>query len=181
MWGYPLWLFLGLWLLLTWPRAIDRNRLAGAVAFWTLACVGYAGAFIANYAILPHYDDRERAVMFSGERLSAEILARFRAATGTSPAYVIGTMWTAGNISHYAAERPRVLIDGDPRRAPWIDMADLRAKGAVVVWSYPDATRLPDELRPVAANAQLQPPFALPFHRSDRTIAIGWAILPPEK
>ena len=42
---------------------------------------------------------------------------RFRAATGRPLVYVIGTMWEGGNVAHYAPEQPRVLIDGDWRRA----------------------------------------------------------------
>ncbi len=50
-------------------------------------------------------------------------------------------MWDGGNVGHYAPERPRVLIDGNPRRAPWIDLGDLRSKGAVVVWTDGDPRR----------------------------------------
>ena len=37
--------------------------------------------------------------------------------------------------------QPRVLIDGLPRRAPWIDLADLRARGAALVWTEGDQAR----------------------------------------
>ena len=39
-------------------------------------------------------------------------------------------MWDGGNVAHYAPSHPRVLIDGKPARAPWIDLNDLRARGA---------------------------------------------------
>jgi hypothetical protein len=90
-------------------------------------------------------------------------------------------MWTGGNVGHYAPERPRVLIDGDPRRASWINLADLRAKGAVVVWTDADVAAVPAALRQVAPNAAVQPSFALPFHGGGRNIEIGWAIVRPEK
>jgi len=76
-------------------------------------------------------------------------------------------------------EQPRVLIDGDPRRAPWIDLGDLRSKGAVVVWTAGDSTVMPLGLRGVAADAQVQPPFALPYRRGDGVVTVGWAILRP--
>ena len=88
-------------------------------------------------------------------------------------------MWDGGNVSHYSAERPRVLIDGNPRRAPWIDLADLRSKGAVVVWTFGDPHKLPTAFRAVAEDAEIQPPFTLPFHRGGHTLTVGWAVLRP--
>jgi len=88
-------------------------------------------------------------------------------------------MWAGGNVGHYAPERPRVLIDGDPNRAPWIDLADLRRRGAVVVWTESDPRVMPDMLKSAGAGAEIQPPFSLPFHRGEREIQVGWAILRP--
>src|SRR6185312_10862094 len=72
-----------------------------------------------------------------------------RSATGRPVSYVIGSMWDGGNVAHYAPDHPRVLIDGSPGRAPWIDLADLRTKGAVVVWTAGDLTVVPPALRSV--------------------------------
>src|SRR5262249_1727189 len=99
-----------------------------------------------------------------------------RAATGAPLVYVIGTMWDGGNVAHYAREQPRVLIDGDRRRAPWIDVGDLRSKGAVVVWTGSDPTVMPVGLRRIAGDAQIQPPFT----RGDHVLAVGWATLRPQ-
>ncbi len=115
MWGYPLWLFLGLWLVLTARRVLDDMRLARVLLTWAIVFAGLALAFIANYAVLPHYDHRYRAVFFPGGDLGREISQRYRAATGKPIAYVIGSMWDGGNVAHYAPEHPRVLIDGKPR------------------------------------------------------------------
>jgi 4-amino-4-deoxy-L-arabinose transferase-like glycosyltransferase len=179
MWGYPLWLFLGLWLVLAARRALDGRVLAQMLGLWLLVFAAAAVAFIVNYAVLPRYDHRYRAVLYPGAQLAAEMSARFRAATGRPLAYVIGSMWSAGNVGHYAPGRPRVLIDGDPRRAPWIDLADLRRRGAVVVWTDSDPERMPQALRAVAAAAELQPPLTLPFRAGGGSIAVGWAILRP--
>ena len=99
--------------------------------------------------------------------------------TGQPLAYVIGRMWDGGNISHYAPEHPRVLIDGSPARAPWIDLGDLRARGAAVVWTDGDPGRLPAAYRAIAEDAELQPPFTLPFRLGTQTLTVGWALLRP--
>jgi hypothetical protein len=181
MWGYPLWLFIGLWLVMASSAVIDRVRLARIAGLWAIVFIGLAGAFVVNYAVLPAIDHRYRAAFFPGDRLAGEIAQRFRAATGTPLRYVIASMWVGGNIAHYAAERPRVLIDGNPRRAPWIDLADLKAHGAAVVWVVGERTSVPAEYRVVAPDAQVGPPFTLPARNGVGTIEVGWAILPPAK
>jgi Dolichyl-phosphate-mannose-protein mannosyltransferase len=190
MWGYPLWLFLGLWIVLYARTAIEPARLGRIAAAWAGVFVLFAVVFAASYSILPAIDHRYRAVFYPGDRLADELARRFRAATGRPLTYVIGTMWDGGNVAHYAPEQPRVLIDGDWRRAPWIDLGDLRSKGAVVVWTGSadpsrkedgiDPTVMPVGLRAIAGDAQIQPPFTLPFRRGDRVLTVGWAILRPQ-
>jgi hypothetical protein len=179
MWGYPLWLFLGLWIVMTIGAAIDRHRLARVIAVWAVVFVGLTAAFIADYTILPKIDHRYRAAFFPGARLAQEIDNRFRAATGAPLTYVVGSMWVGGNVAHYSADRPRVLIDGSPARAPWIDLADLKTRGAAVVWVVGDRTSVPPEYRAVAPDAQVGTPFTLPARNGIGEVEVGWAILPP--
>jgi hypothetical protein len=188
MWGYPLWLFLGLWMVLRAPTAIDAARFLRIAAAWSAVFAIFAFVFIANYSFLPLIDQRYRAPFFPGDQLARELARGFRAATGQPLAYVIATMWEGGNVGHYAREQPRVLIDGDPRRAPWIDVGDLRSKGAVVVWTCSENTKnkcnvdtsvIPLPFRGIAGDAQVQPPFALPFRHGDMVLIVGWAILRP--
>ncbi|MEX2036031.1 MAG: glycosyltransferase family 39 protein, partial [Xanthobacteraceae bacterium] len=135
MWGYPLWLFLGLWIVLR-ARSLGRVTLMRIVFLWGVVFVSFAAAFAYHYALAPRFfKERYIATLFPGDRLGQELSRRYRAMTGKPLAYVIGQMWDGGNVSHYAPERPRVLIDGRLRRAPWIDLGDLRARGAVVVWT----------------------------------------------
>ncbi len=180
MWGYPLWLFLGLWIVLEFRRASEPGRFAQVIVIWTAVFASFAVAFIVNYALLPHFDQRYRASLFPGDRLAAEISRRFRASTGRPLVYVISDIWTGGNIAHYAPERPRVLVDGDPHRAPWIDLADLKARGAAVVWTGGDPRTIPPGLQRTAPNAQVQPPFKIGFRSIARELEVGWAILPPQ-
>jgi len=180
MWGYPLFLFVGLWLVMAARRAITGVRLARIALGWVIVWFVYVAVFVVNYDVLPRYDHRYRAVHFPGSALADELSKRFRAATGQPLAYVIGPMWDAGNVGHYAPERPRVLIDGNPERAPWIDLADLYSKGAVVLWTDSDPRVLPPRYRNIAAEAQVQEPFRLPPRRGDNDVSVGWAILRPQ-
>ena len=48
-----------------------------------------------------------------------------------------------------------------------------------MVWTEGDLTALPVELRTIAADAAVQPPFLLPFRRGNQMLNVGWAILLP--
>jgi hypothetical protein len=179
MWGYPFWLFLGLWLVIEAGPALDALRLRRIALTWVAVTALYAIAFIAQYAVLPFVDHRYRASVFPGDRLGTEITTRYRAATGAPLAYVIGSMWLGGNISRYSAERPRTLIDARPERAPWIDLADLRRRGAVVIWSDGDRTKVPPNYASFAPDAEVQPPLTLPMRWGNGEMTFGWAIVRP--
>jgi hypothetical protein len=179
MWGYPLWLFLGLWLVMTAHQMITLQRLSRIWIIWAVVFSCLAAAFIVVYDIMPRFDAHYRAVFFPGGDLGREIARRFRAATGKAPKYVIGTMWDGGNVSHYAPSHPRVLVDGEPKRAPWIDIADVRREGAVVVWTNSDPKKMPVGFRKIAADAAIQPSFVLHHRLGSIRTTVGWAILFP--
>jgi 4-amino-4-deoxy-L-arabinose transferase-like glycosyltransferase len=180
MWGYPLWLFIGLWIVMAAQCALDAARMTRITAAWAAIFAIFVIVFVANYAVLPFIDHRYRAVLFPGDALGKTLTDRFHTATGTPLRYVIGSMWDGGNLAHYSADQPQVLIDGAPRRAPWIDLGDLRRKGAVVVWTQGDLTQLPASLANVAPQAEVGAPFDLPMRRGPGTVHVGWAIAKPQ-
>jgi hypothetical protein len=89
-------------------------------------------------------------------------------------------MWDGGNLAHYSPDQPQVLVDGLPHRAPWIDLNDLRSKGAVVVWTGGDTETLPAQFAGIAPNAEVGAPFDLPMRRNDGAVHVGWAIMKPQ-
>jgi hypothetical protein len=140
--------------------------------------VCYVASFAIQYAVLPYFNHRYRAVLFPGEQLAQEISSRYRAQTGAPLRYVVGTMWLGGNIGHYSADHPRTLIDGNPRRTPWIDLDDFAGSGAVAVWIDGDPRVMPAVYAGVARDATVQPPFTLQNRRGNGAVTIGWAIIP---
>jgi 4-amino-4-deoxy-L-arabinose transferase-like glycosyltransferase len=181
MWGYPLWLFVGLWIVMAVRAPLDAARVRHILAHWSAVFAIFAAVFIANYTVLPMLDHRYRAVFFPGDALGATLTQRFHAATGQPLRYVIGTMWDGGNLAHYSPDQPRVLIDGLPQRAPWIDLDDLRKRGAIVVWTEHEPSQLPAQFAAIAPNAELGAPFDLPMRRGSGAVHVGWAILRPTR
>ena len=157
MWGYPLWLFVGLWIVMIARTTFDADRIARVGAAWAAIFVIFIAVFVVNYAVLPFIDHRYRAVLFPGDALGASLTQRFHDATGQKLRYVIGTMWDGGNLAHYSPDQPQVLIDGLPRRAPWIDLNDLRAKGGIVVWVNGNAKQMPPQFATIAPAAGRSP------------------------
>jgi 4-amino-4-deoxy-L-arabinose transferase-like glycosyltransferase len=182
LWGYPLWLFFGLWIVMASRTAVEVLRVKYTAAAWAGMAGMYVIGFVGNYAVMPHYSKYYYATLFPGTALAQRIADGFRDKTGRPLDYLISTMWLGGNVSHYASGiRPRVLIDGKPERAPWIDLADLRRKGAAVVWVDEDQSVIPERYGSIAANAEVQPSFTLPFPGKRDPLKVGWAILKPEK
>ena len=90
-------------------------------------------------------------------------------------------MWDGGNVAHYSDQRPqpRVLIDGEPGRAPWIDLDDMRKRGAVIVWTESDPHVLPQNFAAIAPGAE-SARHSTAAHRGNGTVHVGWAILRPQ-
>jgi 4-amino-4-deoxy-L-arabinose transferase-like glycosyltransferase len=180
MWGYPLWLFVGLWIVMVSRAVLDAERMTRIVGAWAAVFALFIVIFVANYSLLPFFDHRYRAVLFPGDKLGAALTQRFRAATGAPLGYVIGSMWDGGNLAHYSPDQPQVLIDGAPDRAPWIDLDDVRKNGAVVVWTQGDTAQLPPQFASAAPDAEVGAPFELPMRRGFGAIHVGWAIVKPQ-
>lgn len=179
LWGYPLWLFSGLWIVMQ-VRRPDAVTLSRIVLNWALVFVVYAGAFAVHFAVRPRLQDRYTAELYDGGRLAEEMSRRFREMTGQPLTYVIGSMWNGGNIAHYAPTHPRVLIDGNPKRAPWIDLEDLRRHGAIVVWTLQESPAyMPSFFQPIADDAEVQRPIKLPMRIGKGQVTFGWALLRP--
>lgn len=179
LWGYPLWLYLGLWLAMTYKDAVSPRSLAWMTGCWTVVLMASAviiAIFVSGGFGLSYVG---RSYEFPGPRLAAEIEHRYRAAAGHVPPYVIGPLIEAGNISRYLPNRPRVVLDADFSRAPWIDQADLRAKGALLIWNPSDDGRMPAHLAKIADGAPQQPPIAITVANGRFTFYFAWAILPP--
>ena len=180
MWGYPLWLFLGVWIVMTVRPLLDRDRIARVGAAWAAVFALFALVFLINYTVLPDINHRYYAEFYPGDKLGQILTQRFHAATGKPLRYVIGSMWDGGNLAHYSPDQPHVLIDGEPARAPWVDMANLHKDGAVVVWTQSDPKVIPPQFASVAPGAEVGAPFDLPMRRGSGAVHVGWAILKPQ-
>jgi hypothetical protein len=196
MWGYPLWSFLPLAVLMYWPPSLEPAQLrrftAAALAVLIAFPIGFAVAELGEPAIR----DRHKATQFAGRQLAETITRQWREKTGTPLTYVGGArvivgsrgealgagQFTANNVAVYSPDRPHVIVNGELRLSPWVDPADLERRGAVLLWQPPDdKTPMPQNIRRAFPRAELQPPLYLPrrtLFRSSRDL-VHYAIVPP--
>lgn len=181
LWGYPLWLYFGLWLVMMYRDGLSPVSLTWMTGFWAAVLVVSALLIMIFKSGLLGLSYVRRSHEFPGPELAAEISRQYRAATGREPAYVIGPQIEAGNISRYTPSRPRVVLDADFSKAPWIDRADLNAKGAILIWNPSDDGKMPDHLARIAKGAPQQPPIVIPVAKGRFKFHFAWAIVPPSK
>ncbi|MFL4981550.1 MAG: hypothetical protein ACJ8FV_24020, partial [Xanthobacteraceae bacterium] len=146
-------------------------------------------AYAAVELLEPLVRDRPKATQFPGRLVAETITRQWREKTGAPLRYVGGAEVGAGpgefaanNIAVYSPDRPHVIVHGNPHLSPWIDMADVERRGAVLAWEAPPgANSLPENIRGTFPRAELQPPLILPR----RTLfpvspaVIHYAVVPP--
>lgn len=182
-WGSPMLFFVPLWALVAWRPTVTAARLRRFLAFAGFLLALSLAAFAGSVLLKGYVDDEPHRAAWPAPALAAAVADGFRAATGQELRYVAGPLWEAGNAAFYNPARPEVLIDADPQKSPWIDMDDLRRRGAVVVdrgdlW---DGKPRPDFLLPFP-TAEIQPTLHLPWNSpaDDPPLPIAWAIVPPQ-
>jgi hypothetical protein len=191
MWGYPLWSF-GPLAIVMWLKPIsDERRLHRfAYAFMT-TFIAFPLVYAAIELLEPLVNDRHKAAYFPGRALAETITRQWRERTGTALVYVGGAEVGTGpgeiavnNVAVYSPDHPHVIVHGDPHLSPWIDVADLDRRGAVFVWEQESIDPfVPAHLQETFPRLQMQPPIALA--RQNRYARapeiIGYAVVPPRQ
>jgi hypothetical protein len=185
MWGYPLWSFAPLAALLwlgpaTHPRQLRRFATGFLVVFIAMPLV-----YLIVEGLEPLVRDRPKATQFPGRQLAATVTQRWRERFNSPLPYVGGGEFAANNIAVYSPDRPRVVVHADPAKSPWIDRADLRRRGAVVVWEdgQIEAAALA-QLRSDYPGLEVQEPIVLPRQTfvargKLHSVRVHVAIVPP--
>jgi 4-amino-4-deoxy-L-arabinose transferase-like glycosyltransferase len=183
MWGYPFWLFFGL-TAIAWLRpALDLAGLRRFAAGLAVAFVATTTIYAGSELFEALWNHRMKATNFPGRPLAAEVTRQWRGVSDRPLAFVVGEMFVASNVSVYASDHPRVFLDADRRKSPWIDPDTLRRDGAVIVWSATiEGEAMPAALRQAFPQAEQRPAIELPWQTLARVppIRIGFAIVRPQ-
>ena len=190
MWGYPLWCFAPLAVVMWLAPPADPRRLRKFAQTFLLIFVGFPAIYAASELLEAFWRDRPKASQFPGKLLAETITRAWRERTGMPLEYVggaeVGTgpgEFAANNVAVYSRDRPHVVVHGELRLSPWIDPADLARRGVVLVWEQaPGEVTLPANLAANFPRAEVQPLLALPRQtpRPVRPATIGYALVPPQ-
>jgi hypothetical protein len=182
MWGYPLWSFAPLALLL-WLKPSDeplprRRFAAGAIAALVAFPLIYAAVEIGE----PFLRDRPKATQFPGQAMADAITRAWREKYGTPIVYAGGTEFVVNTLAVYSPDRPHVLPHGKPKLAPWVDTRDLARRGAVLVWEEDNPRVRLDEWRASFGQVEVQPVLVLARQawHPVRPVRIRYAFVPPQ-
>jgi 4-amino-4-deoxy-L-arabinose transferase-like glycosyltransferase len=182
MWGYPLWSFAPIAVLIWFapaPEPAQLRRFAqGAIAVF----VAFPLAYAAIELFEPFVRDRPKATQFPGVALAQEITRQWHARYNTPLAYVGGTEFVSNNVAVYSQDRPHVVVHGDPGISPWIDMSALRQHGAVLVWEGDNPAPGLDAWRATFGSLDVQPTLVLPRQTLHpvQPARINYAFVPPQ-
>jgi 4-amino-4-deoxy-L-arabinose transferase-like glycosyltransferase len=179
-WASPFWCFVGLLLVALWRPRIDAAALRRLAIAWGALTVVLMGVQTATQ--LFHVGGGERwATQFPGDRFAAIVTETWRRETGDRLAYVVGDFWLSGNVIFFSPDSPRLFHNANLRYSPWIDVADVRRRGAVLVWPTSRDREMPASMREMFPAAEDRPPLLIRAStlRGEREWRIGWALLRP--
>lgn len=106
----------------------------------------------------------------------------FESRTGRPLAVVSGEVGPASIIAVGAPSRPSVYFAEDPQRSPSVTPADIRRKGAVVVWLTADTNPAPPpEIRAYFPDLIAEVPQVFERRVQGRMppLRVGWAVIRP--
>ena len=179
-WASPFWCFIGLLLVALWRPRIDAAALRRLAIAWVALTVVLMGVQTATQ--LFHVGGGERwATQFPGDRFAAVVTETWRRETSDRLAYVVGDFWLAGNLIFFSPDSPRLFHNASLRYSPWIEVSDVRRRGAVLVWPAARGVEMPAPLREVFPTAEARAPLVIRAAtlRGEREWRIGWALLRP--
>jgi 4-amino-4-deoxy-L-arabinose transferase-like glycosyltransferase len=178
MWGYPMWCFIGLFLMAEVVGPVTAEGMRRFWIAWAAVLVTVPLVFAVQQTIGGRLLRKPLRSAFPGPELARVVEQRWHSVVDTRLPIVAGDVWIAGSIAFYGADRPSVFIDADPAKSPWITAAAIARDGAVLIWPAPEGE--PAWLGGFPA-AERQRPIDLPYvpplgHPPAR---FAWAIVRP--
>ncbi len=107
----------------------------------------------------------------------------FHRRTGAPLRMVAGDAEIAGLVAMASSDRPSLFLSERPELTPWASDADIREKGAILVWHVTDNTGAPPaaiKARFPALVAEVPRSFERPVQGRLPLYRVGWAMIRPQ-
>ena len=124
-------------LMVLWYRPLSEPRTFKCfAALMIVAAVLFVAAFGYEYLQRRPYLRRGTTYnVWPGRAVADSLTRQWHARYGTPIPYVIGDRTVTCNITFYSPDRPSAFFDHRVELSPWIDLADVRRAGAVILWT----------------------------------------------
>ncbi|WP_150524074.1 glycosyltransferase family 39 protein [Roseibium sediminis] len=180
MWGTPLFVLSGIlavrFLLPSGKVTLERPALIGAVLIQTI----FLGVIVGQALLEPLWKTKQSRIHYPGQE-SAELLTTiWREEMKTPLRFVAGDMWTAAHVTLFSEDRPTMYLDHDAAASPWVDQADLRENGVLLVWRGESDTP-PAPMSNLYPKAKRQGSLVLPYTLAAKMppAIVNWTIIRP--
>lgn len=151
MWGSPMWAFSGLLVVACLPdarlSAMQPTMLRG-MALWLAVVTIFMLVYMSWGGQLRKRPGR---VDWPAAAIAQQAQEAWQRHSLCPLDTVAGEYWLAGLVSAYGSTRPSVLIDGDPRFSPWVDLERLQQRGALWLWQDKPGGRAAQPPQPLAS------------------------------
>jgi hypothetical protein len=158
-----------------------RQRLLSVA--WVALLVGPPVAMVLAVLLLPWTLAVDLEVLKPADEMGRFFADSFQRRTGRPLTIVAGETRTAALVALEPRSRPSLLRDAPPERSPWLRRADIREKGAVVVWLATDrAGTLPASIKASFPDLVIEVPKVFDRAVEGRLplLRIGWGVIRPQ-
>lgn len=142
-WFVPYFPLLGMMLVYWLKPVLTLARIRWFVLLW---CVIFFGVLVGRYGTLWASPYLQRTVSsksyFPAQAVANKLTALWRQRFQRPLAYIAGDHYLAAFVSVYAKDRPIPFMDWSLSESPWLDLRDLREKGAVFAWYADQSNKL---------------------------------------
>ncbi len=162
-WGFPLFTFVGVLLLVALGKEPNRLTLMRFGRRWAVALSIFWGWALFQAFGQPYVSSHASRIHFPGRELTGQVKRLWQERCDQPFAVVAGDPWLAVNVACYAAHRPSAYLDASAAR--WTSDEDVRTRGGVLLWNAAQqGDGLPASVRPRFPSAEVLPPLVLPYH-----------------
>jgi 4-amino-4-deoxy-L-arabinose transferase-like glycosyltransferase len=180
----PLLVLTGLALIVAAGDSIRLYRQRLASLAWLLLLVVPPAMTAAGVIVLPWTLGLDLNTAQPAHDMGRYFAETFQRRTGRPLAIVAGDPRAAALVALGAPSRPSVYFDASPDRSPWVTSAEIRSKGAVLVWpTTGTASAPPPEIRARFPDLVAELPRAFerrPVQGRLPLLRLGWAVIRPQ-
>jgi 4-amino-4-deoxy-L-arabinose transferase-like glycosyltransferase len=159
---------------------LHRERFVGVA--WLALLLAPAVVVMAGATLLPALLAVDLEIGQPVSAMGQFFTDSFRRRTGKPLEIVVGDPRLAGAIALASPDRPSLFVAASPELTPWVSEADIRRKGAVLVWPATDSAGLPPDAikaRFPGIVPELPRAFDRPVQGRLPLLRVGWAVIRP--